>query len=367
MSSLRKGLQPPQSATLIRQIVMQKIRTHYENLQVAENASNEVIRGAYKYLAQKWHPDKHQGDRVKAEGIMKILNKAYEVLSDPELRKDHDQWLALQRNKMSQGQNEQTHRGAENRRSKNAHQDAEARRQDEARQDAINENLRRDAEKAAKKGTKPPLALVVIGIVIGVLWIAAVNEPDKAVAPKSSNSAAVVKQKPSPLVGVYEPSPLVGVYENTSKPKTVVKSKPVRNLSDPMNDKYWTIATNGYAVIESSKYNNALLMILCEKGSILIANRIEFDEAKAMGWSDAVPIGLSVDGSTTYERSWRSHGGWGTGSKFVSDSSTKLMNYELDRLKSGNTLRLIESNGEVQTYPLSRSRAAIEAVQRNCR
>ncbi len=28
-----------------------KLRTHYDNLQVAENASIEVIRGAYKYLS----------------------------------------------------------------------------------------------------------------------------------------------------------------------------------------------------------------------------------------------------------------------------------------------------------------------------
>ena len=125
---------------------MKKIRTHYQNLQVTENASIEVIRGAYKYLAQKWHPDKHQGDRAKAEDIMKILNTAYEVLSDPELRKDHDQWIALQRNKMSQGQNEQTHRGDENRQRKNAHQDAEASRQNQARQEAIKENQRRDVE-----------------------------------------------------------------------------------------------------------------------------------------------------------------------------------------------------------------------------
>ena len=76
---------------------MSKLRTHYDNLQVAENASIEVIRGAYKYLCQKWHPDKHPQDRERATRVMKILNDAYAVLSDPESRRQHDEWIARQR------------------------------------------------------------------------------------------------------------------------------------------------------------------------------------------------------------------------------------------------------------------------------
>ena len=34
-------------------------RTHYDNLQVARNASSGVIKNAYKALVQQWHPDKH--------------------------------------------------------------------------------------------------------------------------------------------------------------------------------------------------------------------------------------------------------------------------------------------------------------------
>ncbi|MHC8358666.1 J domain-containing protein [Pseudomonas sp. LB3P81] len=71
------------------------IRSHYENLQVAHNASNEVIRGAYKYLCQKWHPDRVPPDkRAEAERVMKLVNDAYSVLSDPELRRQHDAWIA---------------------------------------------------------------------------------------------------------------------------------------------------------------------------------------------------------------------------------------------------------------------------------
>jgi len=69
------------------------IRTHYDNLQVTRNASEVVIRVAYKGLAQKNHPDKFDGRRDEAERIMKILNEAYAVLSDPARRKMHNEWI----------------------------------------------------------------------------------------------------------------------------------------------------------------------------------------------------------------------------------------------------------------------------------
>lgn len=63
--------------------------THYDNLKVARNAPPEVIRAAYKSLAQKYHPDKHQ-DPIEAERIIKIINAAYETLMNPEARARYD-------------------------------------------------------------------------------------------------------------------------------------------------------------------------------------------------------------------------------------------------------------------------------------
>ena len=74
---------------------MRKFRTHYDNLQVAENASPEVIKGAYKYLCQKWHPDRHPKDKDRADRNLKIINAAYEVLSNPEKRRRHDEWIRV--------------------------------------------------------------------------------------------------------------------------------------------------------------------------------------------------------------------------------------------------------------------------------
>jgi hypothetical protein len=76
-------------------------RTHYQNLQVAENASPEVIRGAYRYLSQKWHPDKNTNDPELAARNMRLINAAYEVLSDPVRRQKHDEWIKEQRDSFS--------------------------------------------------------------------------------------------------------------------------------------------------------------------------------------------------------------------------------------------------------------------------
>ena len=74
---------------------MKQIHTHYDNLKVAQNAPIEVIRAAYRTLSQKFHPDRNPGDSEAAR-IMAIINTSYEVLSDPDKRKKHDQWIAQQ-------------------------------------------------------------------------------------------------------------------------------------------------------------------------------------------------------------------------------------------------------------------------------
>ena len=73
------------------------LRTHYSNLQVVENASDEVIKGAYKYLAQKHHPDRNPGKEEECTKILQVISKAYEVLSNPELRRRHDEWIKHKR------------------------------------------------------------------------------------------------------------------------------------------------------------------------------------------------------------------------------------------------------------------------------
>jgi hypothetical protein len=74
---------------------MAKIHTHYDNLKVSRHAPQEVIRAAYKALSQKYHPDKNPGDE-RAARIMAIVNTAYNILSDPVRRKEHDEWISAE-------------------------------------------------------------------------------------------------------------------------------------------------------------------------------------------------------------------------------------------------------------------------------
>ena len=70
-----------------------KFQDYYEVLGVERDASNDSIKKAYRKLALKWHPDRHQGDeRERAETKFKEISEAYEVLSDPEKRGKYDRF-----------------------------------------------------------------------------------------------------------------------------------------------------------------------------------------------------------------------------------------------------------------------------------
>lgn len=67
---------------------MQDCLDYYKLLQVDRSAEPEVVEGAYKRLAKKYHPDVNGS--LESESFMKLLNEAYSVLSDPALRKNYD-------------------------------------------------------------------------------------------------------------------------------------------------------------------------------------------------------------------------------------------------------------------------------------
>ncbi|MCM1190024.1 MAG: molecular chaperone DnaJ [bacterium] len=66
-------------------------RDYYEVLGVEKNADDAAIKKAYRVLAKKYHPDMNPGD-AEAEKKFKEASEAYAVLSDPEKRRQYDQF-----------------------------------------------------------------------------------------------------------------------------------------------------------------------------------------------------------------------------------------------------------------------------------
>lgn len=66
-------------------------RDYYEVLGVDKNADEAAIKKAYRVLAKKYHPDMNPGDK-DAEQKFKEASEAYAILSDPEKRRQYDQF-----------------------------------------------------------------------------------------------------------------------------------------------------------------------------------------------------------------------------------------------------------------------------------
>jgi curved DNA-binding protein CbpA len=69
---------------------MSNKKNYYRILGVLQDAEDIVIRAAYKALAQKYHPDKFQGDAKHAKQRMQEINEAYSILSDAIERQKYD-------------------------------------------------------------------------------------------------------------------------------------------------------------------------------------------------------------------------------------------------------------------------------------
>ena len=66
-------------------------RDYYEVLGIDKNADDAAIKKAYRQLAKKYHPDMNPGDQ-EAEKKFKEASEAYAVLSDPDKRRQYDQF-----------------------------------------------------------------------------------------------------------------------------------------------------------------------------------------------------------------------------------------------------------------------------------
>ncbi|MEJ5186886.1 MAG: molecular chaperone DnaJ [Candidatus Geothermincolales bacterium] len=69
---------------------MNGYKDYYSILGVSRDASQKEIRDAYRRLARKYHPDANPGNK-EAEEKFKEISEAYEVLSNPQKRKEYDE------------------------------------------------------------------------------------------------------------------------------------------------------------------------------------------------------------------------------------------------------------------------------------
>lgn len=72
---------------------------YYALFGIAENASQADIKRAYRELVKAYHPDMYWANphlRYKAEALMRLINQAYSILSNPLRRQHYDQLLHAQ-------------------------------------------------------------------------------------------------------------------------------------------------------------------------------------------------------------------------------------------------------------------------------
>ena len=85
-----------------------EFKDYYATLGVTKASTEKEIKGAYRKLARKHHPDVNPGDKG-AESKFKEINEAYEVLGDPPKRKKYDElganWRAYEQAEAQGGPN----------------------------------------------------------------------------------------------------------------------------------------------------------------------------------------------------------------------------------------------------------------------
>lgn len=83
-----------------------KKKDYYKILGVDKKAQEPEIRKAYKKMALKWHPDKHNGseeERAKADKMFREINEAKDVLTDRDMRDKYDSGMDLDQIKSGGG------------------------------------------------------------------------------------------------------------------------------------------------------------------------------------------------------------------------------------------------------------------------
>lgn len=87
--------------------------TLYELLGVADNASEDEIKRAYRKAAMKWHPDRNAGREDAARAAFQEIKDAYAILSDAHQRAVYDAVFAEEMRRWQSEQEKREHERAE--------------------------------------------------------------------------------------------------------------------------------------------------------------------------------------------------------------------------------------------------------------
>ncbi|MCX7074647.1 MAG: DUF1566 domain-containing protein [Methylococcales bacterium] len=148
---------------------MSKIHTHYDNLKIARNAPDALIKAAYKVLLQQHHPDKVEvAKQAEALRITHIIRGSYDVLSDPVQRAEHDAWIKTQEAQSRSHKPEQPDINVNEAREKE-----EFRRRETEKAEAEKQRQAQEEEAKNKTGCLP----WIIAFAAICLIVAVANEP----------------------------------------------------------------------------------------------------------------------------------------------------------------------------------------------
>lgn len=92
------------------------MKNYYEMLEVKSDTSDEVIKAAYKALIKKYHPDNGSKNDPTGEKF-RLVNQAYDVISDPKKRWKYDIQLKSERKTTKTECSQQTQQRATEQRS----------------------------------------------------------------------------------------------------------------------------------------------------------------------------------------------------------------------------------------------------------
>ena len=150
------------------------LKDYYRILGVAETATAEDIKAAYRAQAMKWHPDRNPDKDTTSQ--MKDVNEAYSILSNPQSRLRYDKEYQFFRYAYSGTQQDQSDKAEDNDyniHDENLKTDVENARK--AAEEYVREfysSLKKDTSNAVKgawHGAKPYIVAAIIMTVIGLI------------------------------------------------------------------------------------------------------------------------------------------------------------------------------------------------------